>query len=205
MTLLSRRIVGAVALLATLALSACAVPGQGDPGVAATYGDRVVTNQQVLDMGQTYADLGTASNAVGEPLTMLLLGPDLIAEAEKLGMVVSDDELATKAQAWIDSNQKGGTVTPETLELVHDLSAVIYLLMSTDGIGVLEQAGIDAEAGIVASPRYGSFTRAQYAKTINAALNEIAASEVGPDEPLFASFRQVSGFAGVVPTWVSGG
>ncbi len=205
MTLLRRRIVGAVAVFATLALSACAVPGQGEPGVAATYGDRVVTNQQVLDMSQAYADLGTASSGAGEPLTMLLLGPDLVAAAEKLGTPISDTKLQTAAQEWIAYNKNGGTATPEALELVHYLLAFYYLLTSPEGATVLNQAGIDAEAGVVASPRYGSFTHAQYVKTVNSGLNDVVAGKASLGDLLFVPFKQTSGFAGASPTWVSVG
>jgi hypothetical protein len=205
MTLLRRRIVGAAAVLATLAISACAVPGQGDPGVAATYGDRVVTNQQVLDMSQGYADLGTASSGAGAPLTMLLIGPDLIAGAEKLGMVVSDDKLNSVAEEWIAFNRRGGTVTPAALELVRDLLAVLYLSRSADGIAVLEQAGIDAEAGVVASPRYGSFTRTQYVTTVNGGFSDVDKGKEAMGDLLFVPLKEISGFAGASPTWISGG
>ena len=205
MTLLRGRVIGAIAALAALTLSACAVPGQGDPGVAATYGERVVTNQQVVDMSKAYVDLGTTSGGIGAPLTMLLIGPDLIASAEKLGMVVSDDKLKVDAQKWIDYNKNGGTVTPAAIELVHDLLAIYVLMSSTDGIAVLEKAGVDAEAGVVASPRYGAFTRAQYVNTVNAGLNDIVAGKTSLGDLVFTPFRQVSGFAGPSPTWVTGG
>jgi hypothetical protein len=205
MTPVSRRIAVAVAALATLALAACSVPGQGDPGVAATYGDRVVTNQQVLDMSQAYADLGTAPGGVGEPLTMLLLGPDLIAEAEELGLVVSDAKLQNAAENWIAYNERGGTVTPEALTLVHDLLAVFYLLTSDEGVAVLEQAGIDAEAGVVASPRYGAFTNAAYYATLLNGYNEVTNDSGALGVLLFVPFGQVNGFAGEIPSWISGG
>jgi hypothetical protein len=207
MTLVSRRVVGAIAIavVATLALSACAVPGQGAPGVAATYAGRVVTNQQVLDMDQAFLDLGTTSSSVGEPLTWLLLGPDLIAGAVKLGMPLTDAKANASAQEWIAYNQNGGTVTPAALELVRDLLAFYYLLTSTDGVTALLKAGTDAEAGVVASPRYGAFTDAQYRQTVSAGLTILAAKKLGPNEPAFAPFGQVSGFAGAVPPWVSGG
>ena len=205
MTLLRRRVIGALAVLATLATSACAVPGQGDPGVAATYAGRVVSEQQVLDMSQAYADLGTTSGGVGAPLTMLVLGPDLIAAAEKLGMAISDDKLKSKAQEWIDYNRNGGKVTPAGVELVHDLLAVYYLMSSTDGIAILEKAGLDAETGVVASPRYGVFTQVQYTKTVNAGINDIVAGKTSLGDLVFTPFRQISGFAGASPTWVSGG
>jgi hypothetical protein len=201
----TRRISGAVVALATLTLAACAVPGQGNPGVAATYGDRVVTNQQVLDMSQAYADLGTAPSGVGEPLTMLLLGPDLIAEAEELGLVVSDATLQNAAENWIAHNERGGTVTPEALTLVHDLLAVFFLLTTYEGIAVLEQAGIDAEAGVVASPRYGAFTNAAYYATLLKGYNEVAADPGALGVLLFVPLGQVSGFTGEVPSWISGG
>lgn len=205
MTLLRRRIVGAVAVLAVLALSACAVPGQGDPGVAATYGDRVVTNEQVVAMSKAYADLGTAPSGAGQALTMLLIGPDLVAEAERLGMNASDAKLQKAAEKWIAYNQQGGTVTPEGLEFVRDLFAVFYLMTSTEGIAVLEKAGLDAEAGVVASPRYGEFTRAQYSTTVNGGITDIVAAGDTLGDLKFTPFQQVSGFAGAVPTWVSGG
>ena len=205
MTLLRRRVVGAVAVLAALGLSACAVPGQGDPGVAATYGDRVVTNEQVVAMSKGYADLGTAPSGAGEALTMLLIGPDLVAEAERLGMSATDAKVQKAAEQWIAYNQQGGAVTPEARELVHDLLAVFYLLTSTEGIAVLEKAGRDAEAGVVASPRYGEFTLAQYSATVNSGITDVVAAGDTLGTLAFTPFQQVSGFAGAVPTWVSGG
>jgi hypothetical protein len=205
MTHVRRRVVGAIAVLATLALSACAVPGQGEPGVAATYGDRVVTNQQVLDMNQAFLDVGTASSGIGQPLTMLLIGPDLVTGAEKLGMVLSDAKVTTAAQEWIAYNKNGGTVTPEALQLVRDLYAVYYLLTSTDGVAVLLKAGTDAEAGVVASPRYGAFTIAQYEQTVNGGINDVVAGKTSLGDLVFTPFKQVSGFAGATPPWVSGG
>ena len=205
MTLLRRRIVGAVAVLAALALSACAVPGQGDPGVAATYGDKVITNEQVVAMSKGYADLGAAPSGAGEALTMLLIGPDLVAKAEKLGMNASESKVQTAAEKWIAYNQQGGTVTPEGLELVRDLLAVFYLLTSKEGIAVLEQAALDAEEGVVASPRYGEFTVAQYSITVNEGITDVVAAGDTLGALAFTPFQQVSGFAGAVPTWVSGG
>jgi len=205
MTPVSRRIAAAAAALAILALSACAVPGQGDPGVAGTYGDRVVTNQQVIDTSRAFLDLGTSVDGNGAPLTLLLIGPDLISDAEKLGFRVTEDELQSRADQWVAYAQHGGEVTPAGLEVVHELMALLFLLTSDEGAAALEQVADDAEAGIVASPRYGTFTRSRFDQAVVAGINEAGDTPSTPSAIFFIAFRQVNGFDNPVPAWISGG
>ena len=155
----SRRIARVVAVLATLVLAACAVPGQGDPGVAATYGDRVVTNQQVLDYDQAFADLGTPATGPGVALTLLLLGPEVIAAAEDRGFTVTDDEAMIAAKAWMRYADRDGTPTSDALDVVRAELALIELLTTDAGFAALEEITRGIEDDAVISPRHGAFTQ----------------------------------------------
>jgi hypothetical protein len=201
----SRRISGAVAALATLALSACAVPGQGDPGVAATYGDRVITNQQVLNYGQAFVDLGTPATSPGVPLTLLLLGPEVIAAAEEEGFTVTDVEAKIAARAWMHYADRDGVPTPDALEVVRAELALIELLTTEEGFAALEEITRGVENEAVVSPRNGAFTKQQFEATIIDALNQAVSEKLGTDRVIFVAFYQVDGTTGGVPSWISGG
>ena len=113
MTPVRRRIARALTVLATLALAACAVPGQGDPAGAATLGDRVVTNAQVRTPMRSRSS-ATPLTGPGLPLTFLLLGPDYIARRGELGFILKDSDVTTVAQGWMTFDHKEGTATPGT-------------------------------------------------------------------------------------------
>ena len=149
-----RRISVAVAALATLALAACAVPGQGDPGVAATFGDRVITNQQVLDYGQAFVDLGTPATSPGVPLTLLLLGPEVISAAEEQGDTVTDVEVKIAARTWMHYTDRDGTPTADALEVVRTELALIQLLTTDEGFAALEEITRGVENDAVIGPQW---------------------------------------------------
>jgi hypothetical protein len=64
---------------------------------------------------------------------------------------------------------------------------------------------MDAEAGVVASPRYGAFTNSAYYASLLQAYNEVTADSGELGVLLFIPFGQLSGFAGEVPSWISVG
>jgi hypothetical protein len=198
-------IAGAAAALATLALAACAVPGQGDPGVAATYGDRVVTNQDVLDYEQAFVDLGTPTTSPGVALTLLLLGPEVIAAAEERGFTVSDDEGMIAAKAWMRYADREGKPTPGALEVVRTELALIDLLTTESKYAALKEISLGIEDDAVISPRHGPYTQDQLEATIIDALNVAVDEQLGTEDLLFVAFYQVDGTTGELPSWISGG
>lgn len=200
-----RRISGAVAAFATLALAACAVPGQGSPGVAATYGDRVVTNQDVLDYDQAFLDLGTPATGPGVSLTLLLLGPEVILAAEEQGFTVTDVEAKIAARVWMHYADRDGTPTSDALDVVRAELALIQLLTTDAGFAALEEITYGIEADAVISPRHGTFTTQQFEATIIDALNQAVSEKLGTDRMVFVAFYQVDGLAGELPAWISGG
>ncbi len=205
MTRVSQRIAIAVAALATLTLSACAVSGQGDPGVAATYGDRVVTNQQVLDYGKVFVDFGTPATGPGVALTLLLLGPDLLSAAQEHGFTVTDDEVTIAARVWARYGGQDGDPTPGMLAIAREELALIHLLKTDAGFAAVQEITRNVEDSAVISPRYGAFSGARFEQTIVAALNEAISKELGTARVLFAAFYQLDGFTQPIPAWVSGG
>jgi hypothetical protein len=119
--------------------------------------------------------------------------------------VISEEKIQAGAKAWMAHNQQAGTATPQVLALVHDLFAVYYLLTSDQGVEALKKAGADAEAGVVASPRYGPFTNAAYYATLLKAYNDVAADPSAEGVLRVVPLAQIGGFGDASPTWVSGG
>jgi hypothetical protein len=205
MTLVSRRLLAAVAVLATLAAAGCAVPGQGSPGTAATYGGREVTDQQVIDFSRGFLDLGTAAADPGTSLTLLLLGPEIVDNAAKLGFVATDDDVTATAEAWIAFDGNGGEATPAALEITRDAMALDFLVRLDAGAQAVHQLGYDAESAITANPRYGAFTGDRFWASVNDVVNKGVAASTGSDTWFFTVFGQVSGFTRATPDWVSSG
>jgi hypothetical protein len=201
----SRRSVAVAAIVGTLALSACAVPGQGSPGVAATYGDRVVTNQEVLDYDQAFIDLGTPATGLGVSLTLRLLGPEVVSAAQEQGFTVTDDEAMTAAKAWMDYADLDGTPTPDALDVARTELALIELLTTEASFATLEEITQGIEDDAVISPRHGTFTNEQFVATIIDALNQAVDEQLGTDGRVFVAFYQVDGLTAEVPSWISGG
>ncbi len=200
-----RRVARALTVLATLALAACAVPGQGDPAVAATLGDRVVTNAQVQEYTDAFFELGDAVTSPGVPLTFLLLGPDLISRAEDLGFVLEDSQVANIAQAWMTFDNKEGTATPVALDLVRQSLALYFLLTSDAGFAAVQDLAKAAEQSVVVNPRYGAFSAVQFNTTIGTAGQSAIQKQGSSDQVLFfVEFYQVDAFQGGVPDWISG-
>jgi hypothetical protein len=201
----SRRISGAVIALATLALAACAVPGQGNPGVAATYGDTVVTNQEVLDYDQAFVDLGTPAISTGVSVTLLLLGPTVISVAEEQGFTVTDDEAMIAAKAWMRHAGRDGTPTPDALEVVRAELALIQLLTTETGFAALEEITQGIEDDAVISPRHGTFTKERLDATLTDALEQVIRESLGSKRLIFVAFFRVDGLANELPLWISVG
>jgi len=205
MTLVSRRVARAVTLLAVLVTTACAVPGQGSPGAAASYGDREVADQQVIDLSRGYLDLGTSAATPGAPLTLLLLGPEIIDTAEGLGFTTSDADVKAKAEAWIAFDGNGGEATPAALEITRDAMALDFLLRIDDGAAAVQKLGYDAEPAITANPRYGTFSGDAFWASVASVVNKGVGASTDIGTWYFTVLGELSGFTATSPGWVSTG
>lgn len=201
-----RRAIRAVLLLLVAAsATACAVPGQGQPGIAATYGDVVITNQEVIDARAALAALGTYTGRPGEPLTLLLLGDEFIAAAADRGFEPTPATIAQGALLWKAANLTDLTA-PSDLEMriVEIVQSVTFLAYVDGGLAEIDRIGAEAARGIVASPRYGPFTEeALHASLVNALTDATDRSEE-LQGAFFLVFKQVSGFADAPPSWIHG-
>lgn len=186
----------AVALVAVLSLSACAVTGQpARPGTAATYDGATITTAQV-------AAWGTAQNAMGysyDPgatLSLLLMRPSLEAEAAVEGIVFSDDQIASDAQLWMGASANPNVVTPtpdmiDVVRLVHTFHA---LAGTETGAASITQDLKSIAANAHVNPMYGKFTYEQFinSATALAQAQKDNTAKYGPVSYLV--FKEVSGF-----------
>jgi hypothetical protein len=193
---------GALVLL----LSGCSVSGDGAPGVAAIYRDRVVTND---DVNQIYSALDTLYSRPhpGEDLTLLLIGPEAVSIAQSLGVDLSDPIARQDALLWM-SAQQGAQVEPDAtvLEVTREVRAIAYIINDPDGLVALLRLVQDVEENTIASPRYGTFSLENFSDSIGEISDYLAndGPALGPAQ--FIAYRNVDGFtAEAPPEWFAGG
>jgi hypothetical protein len=190
----------------TLVLTGCAVPGEGAPGVAAVYRDRVITTADVNDL-YTALDALYSRPHPGEDLTLLLIGPEAVTIAESLGVNLSDAVARRDALLWM-SSQQGDLVepTPAVLEVAREVWAISYLINDPDGLGALILLIQDVAANTVTSPRYGTFTLEGFSTSIGEISDFLATNGSGLGPAQWVAYRNVDGFtAEAVPDWLTGG
>lgn len=200
----------AVALVAAVlcVVGGCAVPGKGDPGVAATYRDRVITEDDIASIHSGFEDLSTEVD-VGEDLTLLLIGPAVIEAAERRGFSLTDDEATTAANLWVSFLQ-GTWVEPttEVKEIVREVKAIAFLMDIPSGTGLeaLEDVVKEVEANTVANPRYGDFTLVNFLGSLDSIYQYIDQNQADLGSSAFIMFKDVNGFSVAYdPDWISGG
>lgn len=198
-----RRIFAAV-VLSALALAGCAVPGEGRPGVAATYGDRVVTAADVDRIYGALDDLYSRPHP-GEDLTLLLIGPGALEIAKDNGYVPTDATLREDALLWMAA-QQGDAVepSPAVIEVVGYVRAIAFDMHDADGLIALVELAQDVEANTIASPRYGVFTFDNFSTSINDISTYLTTASTGLGPAVFLAYKDVDGFAAqTLPEWIS--
>ncbi|MCJ7826962.1 MAG: hypothetical protein MUP36_01800 [Demequinaceae bacterium] len=125
-----------VTAAALLILGGCAVPGKGEPGIAAVYHDRVITEADISAVRLGLNELESGPNA-GEDLTLLLIGPQVVAFAEDLGYGMTDEQIQTRADQWISMVTKGrtlnATITSGGGEVVRVIESMSLIMHDADG------------------------------------------------------------------------
>lgn len=205
MTRVSRLRLTALALAATISLTACGAPGHGDPGVAAVYRDKVITQDDVFAVSDALDGLYQSPHP-GEALTLILIGPGAVAIAEEAGFVLSDQDLISNAAAWqLASKGLSTTPTRTQIELIRVTQSLEYINSEAELIPKLIALAQDIEANTVASPRTGQFLFVNFGAT----MGEAATLELeleGQLVPGFIAYKDVDGFtAEERPDWISGG
>ncbi len=200
-------IVLAAVVASVLVLAGCAVPGQaGAPGVAATY------------RGVTYdiADVTAYESALGElhitatsskALTLRVLGGPIVELAKQHGFQYTPEQAASDASLWAtlgDPTQPVET-SAEAKDIATTARAIEYLLStSTESVTALVDLAKSAEAEIVTSPRFGSFSAQAFGNTLAAAAQTYTDQSVDLGPIRFALFGQVNGFGTDPADWIAG-
>jgi hypothetical protein len=199
----------ALVAAALLALGGCAVPGMGEPGVAAVYRDRIVTDGDITSIRHAMDDLYSGPNS-GEDLTLLLIGPEVIAIADQLDLSLTDDQLLEQAGIWITYATEGQVtdlgVTPGALEVVRIVEDVNLLMHDPDGLIALTGLVQDIEDNSTISPRYGDFTLENFSNSVATISKYITENETGLSFAQFVVWKDINGFVMTnQPDWISGG
>jgi hypothetical protein len=198
----------ALGAAAVLALSGCATPGNGDPGVATTYRDRVITQADVTEVEAILRDLGSPTHP-GEALTLLLIGPEAVAIAQDLGVEFTEAGLRADALMWM-SAMKAPQVepSPEVLELILQVRSIAYLMNDQEGDGVTQMIALvtDIQENSTTSPRYGNFTLKNFAESKSEIDEFVVENQQGLLGAIFLAYKDVDGFSAISrPEWISGG
>lgn len=196
----------AVAIAGVLLLGGCAVPGKGEPGVVATYRGHVITDDDITALHNAMDELFSAPN-VGEDLTLLLIGSEVVAIAEDVGYDLSEEHVEDRAQAWVSYATwgQGGQVTLSSaaFEVVKVVEALNLVVHDADGTLALVALVQDIEDNGVFSPRYGDFTLDNFSESVGAISDFITTYETELSIAEFTAWRNINGFSVTRPDWVS--
>jgi len=184
----------AVVVLA-LAMAGCAVTGQpANPGTAATFDGRTITNDDVSRYVDAFNGLNVAVDP-GAVVTLLLLQPAIEQSASEVGIMWVQDDLTFEARKWIASQRGAQTeVTDDMRDVVRLVRTLVLLLTGQDTAQGLADEIQKLDATAVASPMYGEFTVDNFLQSLQAAFerqqNETTLADVS-----YLVFKDVSGFA----------
>jgi len=203
-----RRLIAATVTAAALTVSGCAVPGQeADPGVAAQYDARTLTNAQVNDVYQAWvvdtegAEVPTQRRSI---ITIELMAPQLVVAAEEAGYPISDDQALTYAIQWIRfAGIEEGEPSQQLVETVRAIFALAVLAVVEPELETLRQIAQDVEDNAVFSPRSGEFSTETFLTSVTSALDYAASQNLGPF--FFTAFVNVNGLVEPASPWIDRG
>ena len=186
--------IAAVAIL-VLALSGCAVTGQGaQPGTAAVFDGNTVTDAEVAAWSTALNGLSYSAYP-GQVLTLLLLQPTIDEAAADGGILVTDEQVAKEAQFWAAYNQ--GDIPPvseDMIALVRTVRSLAQLVYTEEGSAALLEAFAAMETGVEASPQYGDFSSDSLIQSIvtQAQAQEDSSAELG--DVSYLVFKGINAF-----------
>ncbi|WNM25046.1 hypothetical protein RN607_02815 [Demequina capsici] len=198
-----RVLTAASVILAASTLAGCAVPGQGDPGVAAEGAGVTVTLAQVQEYGSGLTDLGIVDQS-DWALTLALVHDAVIKEAADLGDAWSDDQISTDIDSWLTTiGYADGTASPAAIDVVRTAKALDQLATSQEGATFLSDLATRLETESISSPRFGDFTATTFFSSLTNAANTASSNASSVGDSVFIVFVAVTGFAdaGATPSW----
>jgi len=198
-------VLGAAALMLTL--TACAPPGQeGTPGVAATVGDVVVTNQQVDDTYSAwlYDTKGKDAANRRQVLTIALLSPALLAKCKELGYPITPATAASYATQWLAFKGVQGTPSEDMITATQGILA-LYVLANVDPtLDAVRQVSDSVAASAVVSPRSGEYSTDALIDSVKKAMQSAQDQQLG-SQFSFTEFQNVSAFTDESRPWFDRG
>lgn len=192
------------AALVTLALTACAPPGQpGEPGVAATYEGTDITNVAVDAIQQAWLDDTKGQDVANrrQILTIELLRDDLLAKCEELGYPVAMSTAETYADQWIMFKGQQGEASDETILATQGILALYIVAFSDPTLATLAEISDKAEAGVVASPRSGTYSTEALLGDVKTAMQNAEDKNLG-SQFSYTEFQNVAAFTVSDREWI---
>jgi len=195
------------AALVTLALTACAPPGQpGDPGVAATYEGAEVTNVQIDAIQQAWLDDTKGQDVANrrQVLTIELLRDDLLAECEELGYPVPMSTAETYADQWIQFKGQSGEASDELILATQGILALYIVAFSDPTLASLTEISDKVSESVVASPRSGTYSTDALVQDVQAAMQSADDKGLG-SQFSYTEFQNVAAFTVSDREWIDEG
>ena len=188
----------AVALLA-LATAGCAVPGQElDPGVAFSYDHNVVTQSQVDTIYQAWVNDTEGKDAANrrQVMTLEAIHDSVVATATPIlkenGLDLNPETLLSLSEQWLRLKGLSGEPSAEVQRQMESAYALFVIAAtSTDGSEV-EKIADAAEAGVIGSPRAGTFDAETFIASVFAAFTSAQNQDL--QQFAYTEFQSVNGF-----------
>jgi hypothetical protein len=192
------------AAIVTLALTACAPPGQpGAPGVAATYEGVEITNVQIDAIQQAWVD-DTQGQDVAERrqiLTIELLHDDLLAKAAELGYPVALSTAKTYADQWIIFEGQEGEASEETVHATQGILALYIVALTDPTLATLTEISDKVAGEVVASPRSGTYSTETLLNDVKTAMQTAEEKGLG-SQYSYTEFQNVAAFTVSDREWI---
>lgn len=193
-------VLGAAAVMLTL--TACAPPGQdGAPGVAANYGNTVITNADVDATYQAWLNdtMGQDTANRRQVLTIELLRDDLLAAAKDQGYPVTRATAKQFADQWIIFKGQQGKASEETILATQGIIALMVVAYNDPTLNAVREISdkVAAEANI--SPRSGEYSTDALLTSIQAAMKSAEDQQLGQFS--YTAFQNVSAFVDADRPW----
>ncbi|WP_084075098.1 hypothetical protein [Demequina sp. NBRC 110052] len=198
MVSVKRRLIAAVAVAASLALSACA-PGNGvvaqGAGVSVTTAD-VSHFSDGLDGLAVVADQGWA-------LTLAVIEDAVVTEASDAGYAWSDDELAEDVAGWFSAIGYEPAVPDEAVfDAIRTAKSLGYLASTEDGSAFIAELAAELETDLDTSPRYGDFSAQLFLDSVTSAAQTAEENVNSIGSSVYVVFVAVSGYdLTTAPAW----
>jgi len=188
----------------SVSLAACAPPGQeGDPGVAATYGDTTVTNVDLGNIVGAWAEDTEGGDIANrrQALTIALLTDPLLAAADELGYPIHRTVAEEYAQQWIYLKGATGKPSEEVIQATQGVLALTVVIGADPTLQKLTEVSDAVEASAIVSPRSGVYSTAALLETVNDAITSAQQQDLGAFS--FTEFQNVSAFVDEDRAWSS--